>query len=340
MNQDFEIKNGVLIRYHGAGGHVIIPDSVTSIGDHAFPYCGRMTSVKIPNSVTSIGNLAFGFCSGLTSVNIPNSVTSIGSSFPLCFGLISVNIPDSVTSIGDCAFQCCSSLPSVTIPDSVTSIGKWAFSDCESLTSVKIGNSVTSIGDDAFYGCKSLTSVTIPDSVTSIGDRAFYNCKSLTSVTLPDSVTIREDAFLNCDKLEHAPLMMIEKKMLCEPPKRNGVKFSKIEQLVQNHNYCVKMEYNVKCNLIFQMFALGLDEEGVSAYIRKCFKKMFFYLMYYQDTETMRKLLDSGKFITKQNIDRYIQYAINYPNHEIQLMLMDYKQKNNWYQDINKKLKL
>ena len=38
----------------------------------------EITNLIIPNSVTSIGDVAFGNCSGLTSVTIPNSVTSIG----------------------------------------------------------------------------------------------------------------------------------------------------------------------------------------------------------------------------------------------------------------------
>ena len=32
-----------------------IPDSVTSIGDYAFSYCTRLTSITIPDSVISIG---------------------------------------------------------------------------------------------------------------------------------------------------------------------------------------------------------------------------------------------------------------------------------------------
>ena len=55
-----------------------IPNSVTSIGSHAFYDCNNLTSVTIPNSVTSIGGYAFYSCDNLTSITIPNSVTSIG----------------------------------------------------------------------------------------------------------------------------------------------------------------------------------------------------------------------------------------------------------------------
>ena len=116
---------------------LVIPNSVTSIGDYAFEYCSGLTSVTIGNSVTSIGSGAFGGCSGLTSVIIGNSVTSIGSSaFGGCSGLTSVTIGNSVTSIGDAAFAYCSGLTSVTIGSGVESIGKYAFSYCPELLDV------------------------------------------------------------------------------------------------------------------------------------------------------------------------------------------------------------
>ena len=64
--------NGVEIK------DLVIPNSVTSIGDNLFRYCTGLTSVTIPNSVTSIGQFAFLGCTGLTTITIPNSVTRIG----------------------------------------------------------------------------------------------------------------------------------------------------------------------------------------------------------------------------------------------------------------------
>ena len=183
--------------------NLIIPNSVTSIGNRAFYGCSGLTSVSIPNSVTSIGESAFRSCSGLTSITIPNSVTSIGlAAFGRCSGLTSVTIPNSVTSIGESAFYRCSGLTSVTIPNSVTSIGHGAFSECSGLTSITIPNSVTSIESSAFYGCSGLTSITIPNSVTSIGESAFSGCSGLTSITIGSGVTsIGHYAFDGCSGL-------------------------------------------------------------------------------------------------------------------------------------------
>ena len=193
-----------LIQCPCAKTSITIPNSVTSIGDHAFNNCCNLTSITIPSNITSIGKEAFRDCRGLTSITIPTSVTSIGgSAFSNCTGLTSITIPTSVTSIGDHAFSDCTGLTSITIPNSVTSIGGGAFSDCTGLTSITIPNSVTSIGGSAFYGCTGLTSITLPDSIGgAIGSQTFTNCTGLTSITIPKGVTsIGEWAFCGCSSL-------------------------------------------------------------------------------------------------------------------------------------------
>ena len=47
--EDFIIRNGILKEYKGQGGDVVIPDGVTSIGDHAFVGCRSLTSITIPH---------------------------------------------------------------------------------------------------------------------------------------------------------------------------------------------------------------------------------------------------------------------------------------------------
>ena len=203
--KNFEIEDGVLIRYTGHDTVVRIPDSVTSIGDSAFSWCKALTNIEIPNSVTSIGDWAFGGCSSLEEINL-NSVTSIGDrTFLGCKRLTSVTIPNSVTSIGYETFYGCIGLTSVTIGNGVTSIGDYAFYGCTGLTSVTIPNSVTSIGDRTFLGCTGLTSVTIPNSVTSIGRYAFYGCTGLTNVIIGNNIKYIEGNTFDVCKIKHKP---------------------------------------------------------------------------------------------------------------------------------------
>ena len=184
-------------------GTVVIPSSVTSIGEYAFFHCTGLTSITIPDSITSIRDGAFCQCSSLTSITIPDGVNTIGNyAFDGCSNLASVMIPDSVTTIGSGAFENCTKLTSITIPDSVKAIGSHAFYGCSNLASITIPDSVKTIGDYAFDGCSNLASVMIPDSVTTIGSGAFENCTNLTSVMIPDSVkTIGSCAFDGCSNL-------------------------------------------------------------------------------------------------------------------------------------------
>ena len=182
---------------------LVIPDSVTNIGDYAFEGCGSLSSLVLPDGVTSIGKCAFRECGSLSSLVLPDGVTNIGgNAFADCKSLRSVVIPNSVTSIGGGAFGGCKSLHSVVIPDSVTSIGDYAFCGCSALSSVVIPDSVSCIGNRAFSGCTSLSSLVIPDGVTSVGKYAFYDCSSLSSLVIPDSVTsIGDEAFGYCTSL-------------------------------------------------------------------------------------------------------------------------------------------
>ena len=58
--------------------NTIIPYSVTTINDHAFAECKKLTSIIIPDSVTDIGKYAFVLCENLTSITISKSIIEIG----------------------------------------------------------------------------------------------------------------------------------------------------------------------------------------------------------------------------------------------------------------------
>ena len=181
--QDFVIENGVLTRYNGPGGDVVVPTGVTSIGDDAFSYCQGLTSVTVPSGVTSIGARAFSYCFDLTEVAIADSVTSIdNNAFDSCWELARVKLPSGLTAIERNLFASCNSLSEVAIPDSVTSIGYRAFAGCSSLTSITIPDGVTGIETGMFSGCSSLANIYIPVSAAYVSRSAFAGCESLTDL--------------------------------------------------------------------------------------------------------------------------------------------------------------
>ena len=135
------------------------PTGLLTIGAGAFARTG-LTSVLLPDSVTEIGNNAFGGCKGLATVAIPVNVTNIPDyAFNGCSALSEVNIPDGVTTIGYSAFANCTSIKNITIPDNVEFIRDYAFYNCTALTSVNVGSKVNVIGYAAFNNCSSLMGV-------------------------------------------------------------------------------------------------------------------------------------------------------------------------------------
>ena len=212
---------------------VVIGNSVTTIGDHAFQYCYSLTEVTIGDSVTEIGAHAFYGCDSLTAVTIPDSVTEIGDyAFRWCDALTSIRFEGSAPTIGDDAFYnvaaTCTypadsswtydvrldyggtltweSLPYGSCGENLT----WVLAEDGTLTISGSGAMAnwTSASQAPWYDhVNTIKSIVIEEGVTNIGDYAFTNCHTLTSVTLPDSVTVIGDyAFMNCITLTNVEI--------------------------------------------------------------------------------------------------------------------------------------
>ncbi len=205
----------------------------------------------------------------------------------------------------------------VVIPEGVTSIGASAFHECNSLTSVTIPEGVTSIGEEAFFECRSLTSVTIPASVSSIGEKVFCECSSLTSVTMY-GITI--------------PLEII-----------GDNDFHDAMEMLKTKDFSMELNTDIK-----HVAAVGhwqkTSDPDAERYITEHLDDILPFLIKNHNLEIIQKLLDSGKIITKNNIDKCIEYAIAHTQNggspEIQMMLIHYKSEVLGYKDSSTAFKL
>lgn len=198
-------------KYKDFTTEVILPEGLTSIGNHAFYGCGGLTGdLKIPDSVTVIGYGAFEYCRGFNGqLHLPKGLEKIGEwAFVDCSGLTGdLKIPDSVTTIERYAFMNCRGLNGqLYLPNGIKEIERGAFWNCSGLTGeLSIPNSVTMIDHEVFYGCRGFNGqLDLPNGLKQIGSAAFSCCSGLTGdLRIPNSVTmIASDAFASCTNME------------------------------------------------------------------------------------------------------------------------------------------
>ena len=230
---EFEIQDGVLVKYTGTASEVSVPDGVTKIGDSAFEGNSTLTAVTFPDSVTEIGRHAFYDCDNLKQAVLPANLETLGfEAFADCGSLIYVWWPktlenvvtrdgeteesifgqpfddtgeglhidfeDGTTYIPMC-FSEMSNLQSVTIPDSVERIEYYAFvySGLKEITLPVLTDDVA----PALHGC-SLEEIHLADGTKKIYGIMFEDTE-ITTLDLPDSVELIDNrAFRLCDKLE------------------------------------------------------------------------------------------------------------------------------------------
>lgn len=198
-DRDFQIEDGVLVKYVGSDVFPIIPDGVTRIGEKAFDN-GQLQAVRFPYGLTEIEYAAFRNCERLKTVIFPDTLKEIGGgAFSFCDSLEEIHIPASVEEIGFDAFAYCGNLKKFTFEGGIEMLDEM-FDNCP-IEELIIPDSVKAI-DGLCHYCKQLKRVRLPDSLTEIGYRAFYGCAELEDINLPSALEyVDECAFYGCDKL-------------------------------------------------------------------------------------------------------------------------------------------
>ncbi|MCQ2070200.1 MAG: leucine-rich repeat protein [archaeon] len=184
---------------------LILPSTVTVVGEWAFRDCSSLSSVTIGENVESIGAGAF-YATALKEIMIPAKLTSINFNvsynalvFPLGIETINVSPENSVYASKDNLLYTKDMQTILFCPATITgelvieaNVGEFAFYK-SALSKVTFANGVTSIGGNAFYQAEKLKEVVIANSVKTIGTSAFAKC-SFEALILPAGISLGQNA--------------------------------------------------------------------------------------------------------------------------------------------------
>ena len=118
---------------------ITIGGLVTNICKREFAYAKSLKEIILPTSITFIGEGAFVGCSNLSNIVIPENVTKISKySFQDCSHLSKVTMSNSISEIEEYAFAGCVELNDIVLSASLTQIKNGLFKGCSGLESIII----------------------------------------------------------------------------------------------------------------------------------------------------------------------------------------------------------
>lgn len=212
----YVIINNKLIDASKCKGKAVIPNGVTEITKGAFRET-KITSIVIPESVSLIGEEAFYNCNQLQTINIPNGVKSVGdNAFASCDNLKNITMSKSVKQIGKNIFYGDESLLNIKVSvqnQNYAAEGRLLFNKNKTVLisysnaegEIKLPEGIVEIANGAFddnnFPSK-LTKIRFPNTLKKLGDYIFPQENRIIEISLPSSlVTFGKQYFsftINC----------------------------------------------------------------------------------------------------------------------------------------------
>ena len=140
---------------------VLLPDTLTEIGERAFMGCAALTDVCVPDGVRRIGDEAFSGCGALTEITLPERSIRIGTNAfaGTGYALAENNWTDGVLYLNRHLIGVKNTLEKITVRDNTLTVGDYVLSSCIGLTEIDLPVSMTVIGDGAFAHCSRLSKI-------------------------------------------------------------------------------------------------------------------------------------------------------------------------------------
>lgn len=199
---------------------IMLPPSVTKIGEKGFYRCSRLEKFIAPG-LTEMGVQAFAETSKLTDFDFSGPIQGIPEKCFYKSGFVDLTIPGHITDIaGREAFRECTSLQNLVFEEGFERISGYRAFYKSSTTSVKFPSTMKSTGEEIFYNNSKLTSLewggleevgpncfvagaftelSIPSTVKVVGNFGFAQCDFQKLTIAADS--IGDYAFYGCTEL-------------------------------------------------------------------------------------------------------------------------------------------
>ena len=228
-----------------AKGKLVIPATynslpVTRVASYGFKDCVYLTGVVLPDSVTTLGENAFRNCIQLKRADLSNIEEILPNAFNGCRNLETTVISENLTTYSLNVFKGCPLLKEIRLPAMVEEIARATevvevdfsrFNIAETNPFYKIENDciIDKRTNAVIYGCETsiipegvariercafwdsdIQKVVFPSSVKEIGERAFYNCYQLTEITFSEGLeSIGQFAFGLENRTSYAEMRLL-----------------------------------------------------------------------------------------------------------------------------------
>lgn len=207
---------------------VVIPDTVKSIGKHAFTHMEMQTDVWIPASVTMIDETAFEDCGDICihtpagscaqAFAIAHNITCRTDVIPACGAENADNIvsgdwiyalteDDQALLLEYNGTAATLTIPAIIDGHTVHDVMGSCLYGNDFLEEVTVEEGVDGIGHFAFAECPSLHCVRLPQSLTFLGGGVFSGCRDLAEINLPPALSmLHMSTFSSCTSLRSITL--------------------------------------------------------------------------------------------------------------------------------------
>ncbi|MBQ8425699.1 MAG: leucine-rich repeat domain-containing protein [Clostridia bacterium] len=311
-----EIEEKVILeKYIGNDTEITIPENITEIKEKSFLDCKNLVKVTIGKNVKIVENNAFYNCENLKEVIIKDEKTIIKEfSFFKCFS-INFNMYENAAYLGNCEN------PYLILFKPIN----------RNITTCTIHKETRVINSFSFRNCKNLVSLTLPENVEFVGKLAFWFCSSLRKLIIYNSgIKIDKDCIEEYDN---------EIEFIYYGTEKND--FIKNEKVISVF----------APNIDFSRVASTYKEKYLSGFLKnykdyEINPKIFSQYVNYVSNNKTRffEIFDKNycQFMTEnqilkiEDIDFLIEKMTNENQMEVVATLLDYKNKNFTFKQIEK----